>query len=463
MVCFWALAKKSLINKKFVKLSLIAITFISLGLSFYLAYYLYFIAGISLFSVIYLAISKKFKHDDDTSSNKGYKNKLYRQKEKEDLKKFFEVKNKKLVFYSENGGYYKYFENYIDYILDNSDIVIHYITSDFNDNIFKFKNSKLKTYYISEKKLIFLMMKLEADIVVMTMPDLQNFHIKRSLVSRDIEYIYVFHAPLSFLTTIRHGALDHYDTIFSTGKFQDAEIRESEKLYNLKPKNIVKCGYGLIENMRKNYLDNYSLYNSNKEKQIILIAPSWFDDNILDSCLTDIVDSLLNKGWQLMVRPHPEYLKRFPDRWNSILSKYHDLPESQLGFDSNFSSTERVFSADLVISDWSWISYEFALAVQKPVLFINTKMKIVNPYWDKIPLEPLNITLRSQIGIQLEIAEINNKIEDSIRSLLLNKDIWRDKIEQIQNDYLYNFGSSGEVGGKYIISRINDRLNTHED
>ena len=37
------------------------------------------------------------------------------------------------------------------------------------------------------------MMKMDADIVVMTMPDLQRYHIKRSLVKKDVEYIYIDH------------------------------------------------------------------------------------------------------------------------------------------------------------------------------------------------------------------------------------------------------------------------------
>ena len=47
--------------------------------------------------------------------------------------------------------------------------------------------------YIGEKKLITLMMKLDADVVVMTMPDLENYHIKRSYIRKDIEYIYIPH------------------------------------------------------------------------------------------------------------------------------------------------------------------------------------------------------------------------------------------------------------------------------
>lgn len=56
----------------------------------------------------------------------------------------------------------------IDYVLKHSDIVIHYITSDPKDAVFSMNEPKLKPYYIGEMKLITLMMKMDADMVIMT-------------------------------------------------------------------------------------------------------------------------------------------------------------------------------------------------------------------------------------------------------------------------------------------------------
>ncbi|MBQ1298625.1 YidC/Oxa1 family membrane protein insertase, partial [Candidatus Saccharibacteria bacterium] len=77
-------------------------------------------------------------------------------KEKADYKKFFSVANKKLVFYSESNGFYKYYKGIIEYILKNTNLVIHYITSDYNDDVFELAKTEknLKPYYIEEKKLI---------------------------------------------------------------------------------------------------------------------------------------------------------------------------------------------------------------------------------------------------------------------------------------------------------------------
>ena len=157
------------------------------------------------------------------------------QKEKLDYKKFFSITNKHLVFYSESNGFYKYYKGMIEYILDNTNITIHYITSDYNDNIFKLEkeNPQIKAYYIEEKKLITLMMKMDADVVVMTMPDLETFHIKRSYIRSDINYIYIPHGMDSLNMTMRNASTNAYDTVFVTGKHQKDEMLETNKLYNL--------------------------------------------------------------------------------------------------------------------------------------------------------------------------------------------------------------------------------------
>lgn len=380
------------------------------------------------------------------------KKKENKRREDADYRRFFAAENKRLVFYSEKSGFYKYFESVIEYVLRNSDIAIHYVTSDPDDAIFRKSEPKIAPYYIGELRLIPFMMKMDADMVVMTMPDLERMHIKRSRVRKDVEYVYMFHAPLSFINTIRHGALDYYDTIFCTGKFHVLEARESERLYNLPAKRLVECGYGVIENMRERYLARYDFYN-NKPMRRILIAPSWFYDNILDSCLDELLPALLHKGWQVILRPHPEYIKRFGEKWNAITARYEKDTGDDFIIEADFSSNETVYSADVLVSDWSWIAYEFSLAVEKPVLFINTEVKTPNPYWSKLPLKPLNLTLRSEIGIQLEKNE-TGKAECAVRELLSKASDYTEKIRKIREEYIFNFGKSGEVGGRYIIERL---------
>ena len=147
------------------------------------------------------------------------------------------------------------YKRQIQYLLSHSNVIIHYITSDPNDAIFQKakEQSRIKPYYIGEKRLITLMMKMDADMVVMTMPDLENYHIKRSYIRKDIEYVYVYHGVTNSNMVARKGCFDHYDTILCVGPHQVREIRETEEMYHLPAKRLVECGYPLIEKAALKY------------------------------------------------------------------------------------------------------------------------------------------------------------------------------------------------------------------
>ena len=368
-----------------------------------------------------------------------------------DSKRFYaEDNNRELVFYSESNGFYKYFAGFIDYILENSDTVIHYVTSDPNDSIFDNDNPKIKSYFIGDKALIGFMMKMDADIVVMTLPDLDRYHIKRSLVRKDVEYIYLDHGMTSLHLMLREGALDHFDTIFCYGPNQIEEVRETEKAYDLPHKTLVKSGYGLLDVLIEKV---EQLPDVENEKKKILIAPSWQRENIMDSCLDEILSSLLGKGYDIIVRPHPEYVKRFKDKMDNIIEKYAD---KDVTIETDFSSNESVYQSDIIITDWSSVAQEFSYSTKKPSIFINTPMKIMNPNYKKIPAVPLDISLRDEIGVSIDMDKIESTIANVVADMIENKAAYKEKITEVLNENIFDIGHSSVTGGNYIIDRIKD-------
>lgn len=376
----------------------------------------------------------------------------YREREKLDYKRFFSIANKHIVFYSENNGFYKYFESVIEYLLEHSNLTIHYITGDPNDSIFEkaAENNRIRGYYIGEKKLITLMMKMDADMVVMTVPDLENYHIKRSYVREDIEYVYMFHYPLSTHMVLHTGALDHYDTIFCVGEFQFEEIRKQEELYGLPKKRLVLCGYGQLEKLQQSY---DVMENKVHSKKQILIAPSWQEENILDSCIHTLLSELLGKGIDVIVRPHPEYVKRYKERMDAIVDRYKDYKGSDLKFELDFTANTSIFSSDLVITDWSGTAYEFSFVTGKPSVFIDTPMKVNNPAYIELNIEPLEISLRSKVGIRLDPNHLEGAYK-AICRLLDRQEEYQKQNHEIRNMYIANYGHSGEAGGKYIMESL---------
>ena len=377
----------------------------------------------------------------------------YKEKEKADYDRFLKGKEPKtLVFYSEGAGFYKYFKGMIEYVLGHSDVTIHYITSDPEDPVLKGENPRIQGYYIGEIRLITLMMKLEADMVVMTMPDLETYHIKRSLVRKDIEYIYTDHGVSSDNLTLRTHALDHFDTLFCVGPHQLEEARAIEQLYGLRQRRCVQVGYGLLDEMTEAWEKRDK---TPREKKTILIGPSWQTDNIMDSCIDKLVEQFSGLGVRIIIRPHPQYVRLYGDRIEALIQRYRDRIGEDFVIQTDFSSTDTVYESDLLVTDWSNVGYEFALSTLKPVLYINTPMKVMNPEYDKIDVVPFDIRIRAQLGGELELSELDRAGEVA-GDLLSRPEEFREIIQAVKEKEIYNLGRGAEAAGRYLVRRIED-------
>jgi YidC/Oxa1 family membrane protein insertase len=375
------------------------------------------------------------------------KKQLEKEREKNDMKLFFSVK-KEFVIFSEASGFYKYFSGIIDYIHKNSDITVHYLTADIYDRVFDIDHPRFKAYFCSENGLIATFMKLDCDICLMTTPDLDNFQYKRSIVKKDVEYIYQMHGVGSFHIQYKKDALCNFDTIFYYAKNHIEEIRCLEKIYNTKEKKLVNAGIAYLDDLIEKY--NNADKQENPKPQII-IAPSWQKDNILDLCLDDLLKHLDSEKYKIIIRPHPEYIKRFPYKIKNIEKRYGGSCIVQ----KDFSDSSAVYESDIIITDWSGIAPEFAFITLRTVLFINTPMKIMNPEWEKVDIIPMDIWLREEIGVSVNTQDLSS-IENTITELLGNKFGYKEKITNLMNNSLYNIGKSAEVSGNYIIDRIKE-------
>ena len=465
--------KVNVLQAEQTKVNQITTLLISVGLSMYLGFFvpagvgLYWTVG-NLLSILQLFLlniwinPKKYidyealeeskkeleKVNKYSSQAKAGQDKEYATLEKQDYKRFMKYGEKQIVFYSEKNGFYKYFQNVIETILRKTDIVIHYITSDPKDEVFSLANDNFKVYYIGENKLIVLMMKMEADIVCMTMPDLQKYHIKRSMVKNDIEYIYMDHGVGSLNLMLRKHALDYFDTVFVANDLVYQEMRRQEEKYGLKERTLVKWGSGVIDNMIASYQNEEKSAN---EKKTILIAPSWQEDNILDSCIESILERVLGQGYHVILRPHPQYVRHFKEKLLAMKEHYQQFPDFELQLD--FSSNSTVFNADILMTDWSGIAYEYSFTTLKPSLFINTPMKVMNPDYKEIDVVPFDIEIRDQVGISVEMDEME-KLPEVIEQLLNDAAYTKEAMAAVRDKYLYNVTKSGAVGADYLIQKL---------
>lgn len=373
-----------------------------------------------------------------------------------ELKKFEDLKQNErdVVFYSENENSMLIFKSLISELTNKHNLNICYVTSSKDESILKKPNNRIKSFFIGDgvvRTKFFL--NLKAKILIMTMPDLETFHIKKSKVY-PVHYVYLFHSMVSTHLIYRRSAFEHFDSIFCVGNYQLDEIRSTEKLYDLKPKNLIRYGYSHLDNLLEKYSKRILLPKNNENKLHILLAPSWSDDGLFENISEKVIDILLREGYKVTFRPHPMTQKKSKKKINRMSEKF-SKNESFL-LEQNISNFDSFLFSDIMITDWSGAALEFAFAFEKPVLFIDVPKKINNPEYEKIPQVPIEVSIREKIGKIILPTDLE-LIPNEIKMLYGQTKELRDKITKIRNELIFNVGESKKDGAEEIIKLLNER------
>ncbi len=285
--------------------------------------------------------------------------------------------------------------------------------------------------------------------MVLTMIDLNVFQLKRSI--SPVHYIYLFHAMGSTHMVDFENSYDHYDTILCVGPHQIAEIRKREQLKNLPAKNLIEHGYARVEHLMNERANNR---RTPVKPYTVLLAPTWGENSILNICGEKLIEVLLKAGFKVILRPHYQTCKLTPEIINNILNKYskHHLFQ----YINLMGDTHSLFDSDLLICDWSSTSIEYALGLEKPVLYIDVPRRVRNKNYMKLELEPMEVSIRTEVGMILS----PEKIEEApamIDSLLSNPVQFRERIDGLRKRMIFNLNKSIEVGATEI-AKIADEI-----
>ena len=366
-----------------------------------------------------------------------------------EVKRFkkLDKKDRSIVFYLESEYDFIFFKPIVEKLTQEYDTKICYVTSSKTDPMLNCNDKNILPFYIGDsvaRSNFFL--NLEATIMVMTMPDLETLYIKRSKIY-PVHYVYVFHSLSSTHYIYKKTAFDNFDTIFCTGNYQITEIQEREKKFNLKKKKLVKHGYVMLDALI-NEVQNTNIKKNISNNKVVLVAPSWGANGLIETKGQEIVQILLDSGFDVILRPHPVTLKKS----NKIIQKIEKEFKGNLNFklETDIRNTESFFLSDCMISDWSGVAIEYAFAFKKPILYVDTPQKINNPECDQINLVPLEEKIRSQIGEVLSLSQLS-LIPSKINQFLQSQNKFKEKIQKIKEETVFNVGNSGEQGAKYLL------------
>ncbi len=373
-----------------------------------------------------------------------------------EVRAFFKLapEKKAIVFYAEDEASWPHYAEMIEALTTTYHQPVCYLTSSEVDPVLQSPPPNVTAFFVGDGGArTHLFKKLDSRVCALTMPDLENYHLKRSS-KYDVKYAYVFHSVASSHMLYRQAAFDHYDAILCVGPHHEREIRKREVIHNLRPKLLLPHGHGRIDRIvATNRLTSLA---PKRDQPTVLVSTSWGPQALIETCGAKLIDQLMACGYRVIFHPHPLTCIHSAKLVENINLKHSRNPNFVVDYD--LSNQQTLQDADLMISDWSGTALEFAFGFEKPVLFFDVPRKVNNPYYGEIGTPPVEVDLRSRLGVVMRTTEIA-QIGDTVKQMMETPDKFRAQITAAREALIYNLGKSGDAGAKHLLELLQDSAN----
>jgi YidC/Oxa1 family membrane protein insertase len=362
---------------------------------------------------------------------------------------------KKIVFYSESGQDWHYFDPLIRELLERHGEKVCYVTSDPRDPGLALRHDNFTALCIPEGLFLIIHFQVQkAGLVVLTMMDLGNLQLKTSIYP--VHYVYLFHSMGSTHMVDHANSYDAYHSLFCVGPHHVAELRKREALTGLEPRNLFAYGHPRLEQLMREAAER-TRSRPPGARPTVLVAPTWGDDSILNRCGMRLLEVMLAAGFEVILRPHYQTRRLTPHVLEEILAFYGDHPRFQLI--EQMGETDSLFRSDILICDWSAMAIEYALGLEKPVLFIDLPRRVRNPDWRQFEIEPFEVSIRERAGKVVAPEDLDH-LPAAARQLLAAPDAFAREIQSLRESAVFNLGNSVEMGATELVRLARERAAT---
>lgn len=352
---------------------------------------------------------------------------------------------KPYVIYNEGNQYWNTFKPIVEEF-EARKIPLEYLTSSKNDPIFEQKYNYVKAEFIGEGNSAFAKLNmLSAGIVLMTTPGLQVYQLKRSKNVR--HYSHILHMP-NDATTYRLFGLDFFDSVLLTGDYQATDLRYLEEKRGINKKELVTVGCPYLDVYKQNIAEIPAEEN---HPFTVLVSPSWGDVGLLKKYGEKLLDPLSKTGWRIIVRPHPQSKKSEAEMLERLTERYKDNPNIVWDYErQNIFSLKK---ADIMISDFSGIIFDYTFLCDKPVMYVNAGMDL-RPYdaYDLDGKELWQYSVLRKFGTELKEEQFAN-IKEVIQSVSDSKELEEARHAAKAEAWMHE-GSAGKNIVDFMVSKV---------
>ena len=359
------------------------------------------------------------------------------------------ISKAKIIIYGEDKRYYNVFKPIIEELI-NLEIPTIYYSSSYDDKIFEIKSDFLKSEFIGTGNKAYAKLNfIEADICLMTTPNLDVFQLKRSKGVK--KYVHITHSSAETSTYCLYS-LDFFDAVFLNGEHQIRDIRELENKRNTIIKDLYVVGNPYLDELSKM---KETITKENNNKKTILIAPSWGMNCLFRRFGEKLLDNIVNSDYNIIIRPHPQSLISDKDIIDKFQNRYKY--KNNVEWDFNRVNIYSLSKADIMISDFSGVIFDYAFLFEKPVIIPSFTFDKRGTDAIEIDEEVWTFETIPKISFKLDennFSNISQIIEDSINNETLKNNILKAKEEA----YMYE-GQASKRAAQFLndmLIRINN-------
>lgn len=347
------------------------------------------------------------------------------------------------VIFSDSKRYWNTFKPICDEF-EKRGLALEYMTASPDDPALEQGYSHVKCSFIGEGNRAFAKLNfLKADVLLSTTPGLDVYQWKRS---KDVKfYVHVLHAPNDSVIYRMFG-LDYYDGVLLSGEYQVRQQRELERLRGLGAKELVVAGLPYMDGL----LHRLEAEGGAKAPgRRVLLAPSWGESGILTRFGAEMIEALLDTGYEVIVRPHPQSFVSEKELMEKLMGRYPDSEQLKWNRDNdNFAALR---DSDILISDFSGVIFDYSLVFKRPVIYADVSFDKA-PY-DACWLEDEIWTLETlpKIGRQLCREDFPNL--KAIIDELIESPAYSQAIETARQETWANPGRSAGIIADYMVKK----------
>lgn len=351
---------------------------------------------------------------------------------------------KKYVVYCEDKRYFTVFLPVAEEF-EKRGIELTYFTGTEDDPIFEKGFKFVKPECIGTGNVAYAKLNmLSAGIVLMTTPGLQVYQLKRSKNVK--HYSHIFHSCTDS-TMYRLFGLDYFDSVLMTGDYQADDIRLLEKQRELPAKELVTVGCTYLDVLKEKIA---AIPAEENHEFTVLVSPSWGKSALLGLYGEKLLDPLVKSGMRIIVRPHPQSRISEKDMLDRLHERYKDA--QNLSWDNERDNIYSLKKADIMISDFSGIVYDYTFLCDKPVMYANAEMDLL-PYdiYDT-GHEPWAVTTLQEIGIPIKEEDFPN-IAEVIKNASDSPELAQ-KRAKYKAEAWQHIGEAGKLTADYMINKL---------